>query len=59
MYGGEKFLFLTDVLSGWPTTHNLRRRADAAAVVGAIRDTFRDTAVPTILYSDGRTQFTD
>ena len=56
-YGGRNFLVVTDIKSGWPTTHNLGRNICAKDIVTALRDTFRDTAVPTVLYSDGGPQF--
>ena len=57
-YGGRNFLIVTDVKSGWPTTFNLGRNISATHIIGALREVFQDTAVPTILYSDGGPQYT-
>ena len=56
-YGGRQFLVITDVKSGWPTTYNLGRIAPAQTVIDALRNTFTDTAVPTVLYTDNGPQF--
>ena len=56
-YGGRNFLVVSDIKSGWPTTHNLGRNICAKDIVTALPDTFRDTAVPTVLYSDSGPQF--
>ena len=57
-YGGCHFLVVTDLKSGWPTTYKLGFTITASVVISALRQTFVDTAVPTILYSDGGPQFT-
>ena len=57
-YGGCHFLIVTNLKSGWPTTYKLGFTIIASVVISALRQTFADTAVPTILYSDGGPQFT-
>ena len=57
-YGGRHFLVIADRKSGWPTTCNLGRQITAQDIIAALREAFCNTAVPTILYSDGGPQFT-
>ena len=57
-HGGRNFLVITDIKSGWPSTYNLGRQIGAKDIVNALRQTFTDTAVPTVLYTDGGPQYT-
>ena len=57
-YGGCHFLVVPDFKSGWPTTYKLGFTITASVVISALRQTFLDSAVPTVLYSDGGPQFT-
>ena len=57
-HGGQTFIVVADVKSGWTTTHHLGNKTSARDIISALRKIFCDTAVPVILYSDGGPQFT-
>ena len=57
-HGGQYFLILVDVFSGWTSSGMLGKEMKTTKVIRKIRNYFVNTGVPDIIWSDGGPQFT-